>query len=141
MRLLTPAVAIAGLFLASPAMAGVTLQPINPKVAVNHGQGYKQVATATEVSIGDKVMVGAGGHGKLVYPNGCTIDVYQGRVMAVPEKCYKPMRAGLEAPVEEARPPYWLYGGIAAGIAVGICAASGCFDDDDRPPPPPPRSP
>ena len=60
--------------------------------------------------------------------------------MTVPEKCYQPMTAGLEAaPVAAARPqiPWVPIVGAAAVIGVGVCAVSGCFDDDDhdhRPP-------
>jgi hypothetical protein len=76
--------------------------------------------------------------------DGCAIDVYPGNVLAVPAKCYQPMRAGLETPCDPNDPkslcppvahgPYWLYGAVAAGIAVGICAASGCFREEHHHP-------
>ena len=54
--------------------------------------------------------------------------------MTVPEKCYQPMTAGLEAaPVAAAAGIPWVpILGAAAVIGVGACAVSGCFDDDDH---------
>jgi hypothetical protein len=130
-----------GAALASPAWAGAKLEPIAPQVSVNRGQGYKLVTASTEVSAGDQVMVGPGGRGRIVYADGCVVDAYPGRVVAVPAKCYQPMRAGLECdPATDpkclappvARTPWWLIGGIAAGIGVGICAASGCFNHEEH---------
>jgi hypothetical protein len=124
---------------AQSTMSGATLEASRAPISVNYGEGYKQVATgATKVSVGARVMAGPGGRGRLVYPDGCVTQINPGSVVAV-GKCYKPMTAGLEAPVEETHPPYLLYGAIAVGIGVGICAASGCFRDEDpggrRPPP------
>src|SRR6185369_12224165 len=93
--LIVLAVAVA---FSSTAWAGATLQTVTPQVSVNKGQGYKQVAAASEVSVGDQVMAAPGGRGKIVYPDGCVIDVYPGAVITVPGKCYTPMTAGLEAP-------------------------------------------
>ena len=65
-------------------------------------------------------------------PMAAAVDVYPGAVVTVPEKCYEPMRAGLEAPVAVAAPIPWVpLLGAAAVIGVGACAVSGCFDDDD----------
>jgi hypothetical protein len=67
--------------------------------------------------------------------------------MSVPAECYQPMRAGLETPppcdpndpkalCAAAAPhaPYLIYGAIAAGLGVGICAASGCFNEEHHHP-------
>ena len=86
-----------------PAMAAATVQVVQGKVSVNQGQGYKQVAAASAVSTGDQVMAAPGGRAKIVYSDGCAVDVYPGAVVTVPEKCYQPMTAGLEAA------PWWLH--------------------------------
>jgi hypothetical protein len=92
------------------------------------GQGYKKVTASTKVSTGDRVMAPAGGRGKIVYPDGCVVDVYPGAVVTVPGKCYQPMTAGLEAPPPAPFP--WVPAVLGAGVvAVGICAVSGCFEN------------
>ena len=120
--------------LSSSAWAGPVVQAVTPQVSLNRGEGYKVVTGPTEVSIGDQVMAGPGGRGKIVYSDGCSVEVYPGAVVTVPVKCYQPMTAGLEAPPPAAVGiPWWLVGGTAAFIGVGICAAQGCFRDEDNP--------
>jgi len=117
----------------APAIAATTVEVLKGQVSVNQGQGYKQVTATSAVSTGDKVMAAPGGRAKIVYADGCAVDVYPGAVVTVPEKCYQPMRAGLEAPVEETRPFPWVpVLGAAAVIGVGACAVSGCFEDNDH---------
>jgi hypothetical protein len=124
-----------GAFISSPTLAA-TVEVLQGQVSVNQGQGYKQVAAASAVSTGDQVMAAPGSRGKIVYADGCAVDVYPGAVVTVPEKCYQPMRAGLEAPVEEARPFPWVpVLGAAVVIGVGACAVSGCFEHEGRPRP------
>ena len=86
-----------------PAMAAATVQVVQGKVSVNQGQGYKQVGAASAVSTGDQVMAAPGSRAKILYSDGCAVDVYPGAVVTVPEKCYQPMTAGLEAA------PWWLH--------------------------------
>jgi len=131
-----------GAFISSPTLAA-TVEVLQGQVSINQGQGYKQVAAASDVSTGDQVMAAPGSRGKIVYADGCAVDVYPGAVVTVPEKCYQPMRAGLEAPVEEARPFPWVpVLGAAAVIGVGACAVSGCFENEEEGRRPPrPRSP
>ena len=142
-------ICMAGLLAGTPAWAGATVEAVKSPVSINNGQGYQTVTKKASAANGDQVMAGAGGHARIIYSDGCVTDVYPGGVASV-GKCYKPMTAGLE-PVDEkalvppaAGIPWWLVGGTAAFLAVGICAASGCFDDDDHPrrkPPEEPKSP
>ena len=54
--------------------------------------------------------------------------------MTVPAKCYTPMTAGLETPVEQARPIPWVpIVGAALVVGVGVCAISGCFESGGGP--------
>jgi hypothetical protein len=120
--------------------AGARLESLKPNVMVNSGEGYRTVRASTSVNLanGDQVMAGPGGHGRLVYPDGCVTQVNPGSVVTV-GKCYRPMTAGLECdpstdpkclvPPPVAVTPWWLIGGAAAGIAVGICAAQCCFEN------------
>jgi hypothetical protein len=108
--------------------AAATFQPVQSPVSISRGEGYQQVSTATKVFIGDQIMAGPGGRGKILYPNGCVVDVNPGAVVTVTGKCYQPMTAGLEAPPE--RPFPWapvVLGGVFVGAA--ICGAF-CDDDD-----------
>jgi hypothetical protein len=121
-------------FACLPAMAAATVQVVQGKVSVNQGQGYKQVGAASAVSTGDRVMAAPGSRAKILYSDGCAVDVYPGAVVTVPEKCYQPMTAGLEAaPAAEAAGIPWVpIVGAAAVIGVGACAVSGCFRDEDH---------
>jgi hypothetical protein len=124
-----------GTLVCLPAMAATTVKVVEGQVSVNQGEGYKQVAGAAAVSTGDRVMAAPKGRGKIVYADGCTVDVFPGAVVTVPEKCYQPMRAGLEAAPAEAAYvgiPWIPIVGAAAVIGVGACAVSGCFNDDDH---------
>ena len=119
-----------GSLICLPAMAA-TVEIVQGQVSVNQGQGYKQITAASAVSAGDQVMAAPGGRGRIVYADGCAVDVYPGAVLTVPQKCYQPMTAGLEAvPVAAAPFPWVPVVGAAAIPAVGICAASGCFEEN-----------
>jgi hypothetical protein len=124
-----------GTFISLPATAA-TVKVLQGQVSVNQGQGYKQVAAASAVSTGDQVMAAPGSRAKILYSDGCAVDVYPGAVVTVPEKCYQPMTAGLEAAPVVAAPyagiPWVPILGAGAVIGVGACAVSGCFDDDDH---------
>jgi hypothetical protein len=122
---------VAGMAVCVPVWAmGATLETVSPQLSVNRGQGYTQVTAPTQVSTGDRVMAAPSGRGKIVYADGCVVDVYPGAVMTVPAKCYTPMTAGLETPVEQARPIPWVpIVGAAVVVGVGVCAISGCFEN------------
>ena len=133
---------ILGLMLCSPALA-ITVEVVKGDVSVKQGEGFRKIAGSTAVYPGDKVMTAPGGQAKIVYPDGCVVQVGSGGLATV-GKCMEPMTAGLDTPepcdpndpkaiCAVARPHagYLLYGALAAGIGVGICAAAGCFDDDD----------
>jgi hypothetical protein len=143
---LTATALVVVMAMTSAAWAGATVVVVKSPVMVSHGEGYSEVTTSIAAARGDQVMAGPQGQARIVYPDGCTVQVGPGGVASVGE-CKQPMTAGLDsnicdpstddkclaAPPPAPRPPYLLYGGIAAGIAVGICAAQGCFDDNDHP--------
>jgi hypothetical protein len=141
---------VVGLLLCGPAWA-TTVEVVKGVVSVKQGEGFRQIAGPTQVYTGDKVMTAPGGQARIVYPNGCLVQIGSGGLATVGE-CKEPMTAGLDTPepcdpndpkalCAAAAPhgPYWLYAGIAVGIGVGICAASGCFEHEHHHPPP--RSP
>jgi hypothetical protein len=118
---------------ASPAWA-TTVQVVKGVVSVRQADGFRQVNGSVEVYNGNQVMAAPGGMARIVYPDGCVVQVGPGGVATVGE-CKQPMTAGLEeAPAPVARTPWWLIGGVGAGVALGICAATnGCFDEDEKP--------
>jgi len=128
---------IVGLLLCAPAWA-TTVEVVKGVVSVKQGEGFRQIAGPTQVYTGDKVMTAPGGQARIVYSDGCVVQVGSGGIATVGQ-CKEPMTAGLDtcdpndpkalcaAPV--AHGPYWLYGAVAAGVAVGICAAQCCFQN------------
>src|SRR5262249_58531451 len=97
---------IIGSLICLPAMAA-TVEIVQGQVSVNQGQGYKQITAASAVSAGDQVMAAPSSRGRIVYDDGCAVDVYPGAVVTVPQKCYQPMTAGLEE-VPAGRPFPWM---------------------------------
>jgi hypothetical protein len=129
------------------ATATATVQPVKAHVSINRGHGYKEVAASTEVFPGDQVMAGPGGHAKIVYAEGCVVDVYPGAVVGVAGSCKvataKPMLAGLEcdpntdpkclAPVAVPGTPWWVWP-VAAGLIVGAACAGFCEEEEHHHP-------
>ena len=131
--------------LASPAWAGgATVVVVKPPVSISQGEGYSEVKDFTEASRGDQVMAGPGGQARIVYPDGCAVQVGPGGVASVGE-CMEPMTAGLE-PIDEKAlvpPPVafpWVPVVLGALIVGGGICAIAC-DGDDDPNPSRPRSP
>jgi hypothetical protein len=71
------------------------------------------------------------GHGWIIYPD-CDVEILPGKVYTVEDRpgVVEIRDAKEYRPICKRAPPYWL---LAAPLAVGICAAAGCFDDDDGP--------
>ena len=131
--------------LASPAWAGATVVVVKPPVLISQGEGYSEVKDFTEASRGDQVMAGPHGQARIVYPDGCAVQVGPGGVASVGE-CMEPMTAGLE-PIDEKAlvpPPAafpWVPVVLGALIVGGGICAVVCDGDDDGGGVPPPRSP
>jgi hypothetical protein len=63
-------------------------------ISINGGHGYMKLAGPTQANAGDSVMASPGGHGTIVYSDGCVVHVYPGAVVTVQEgscKVAKPM--------------------------------------------------
>lgn len=139
MRHLTSITFITAVLLSSPAWAAATIQSVTPEVSINRGQGYKELVTgATEASAGDQVMAGPGGHGKIVYADGCVVEVYPGAVVTVQASCKaaKPMMLGEACDPKELNcaaavpgTPWWVYP-AAAGLIVGAMCVGFCNEEN-----------
>ena len=72
---LTASVAVAcGLLLTVPALAA-TVDSLRGQVAINRGEGFRRITGPTQANIGDSVMVSPNGRARVVYPDGCAINV------------------------------------------------------------------
>ena len=102
-----------------------TLDEIEGMVFVNRGNGYEPVANGTQVQPGDSVVANPGGRGQIVYDDGCTDIVEEGRVVLVTERSRcDPQSLLVQKMLEPHRNdwgPYALYGvGIAGAVGLGI---------------------
>lgn len=119
------------LFLSSAASAA-TVESVQGKVLINHGDGFQQASSGTPAKAGDLLMANAGGSAKLIYPGGCQVNVIPGRVVSVGNQppCTAPYLAGLEQVPPEST--FWstpVPFAIGAAIGWGIfCAAEFCQD-------------
>ena len=122
--------AITAVLLNSAASAKAIVHVQHSQIYLNRdGTGYRPVVSDAEGIPGDLVMANDTGHGLIIYPD-CEVEVLPGRVYTVQD------HPGEVADTKEFRPacrraiPYWLIGAAAAGTAVGICAAVGCFEEE-----------
>jgi hypothetical protein len=65
-----------------PALA-TTVSATQGQVLISRGQGYQQVTGSTQANPGDTVVANPGGSGQIVYPDGCTVQVRPGSIVAV----------------------------------------------------------
>ena len=113
--------------LAATVQPVATVEPVAGKVSLNRGQGFKEVTGRAQANAGDQVMVNPGGRAKIVYLEGCMVDVRPGAVVGIAGSCKvamaKPMTAGLEPVVARTRfpwvaaavwEPHWLWVWLAS---------------------------
>jgi hypothetical protein len=85
-----------------------------------HGGGYLAVRAATSVDPGDQVMVGPKGQARLVYPDGCAVDVNPGSVTVVGAESPCARQAAAGFPVDGALAAAGALGAVGGGIAAGM---------------------
>src|SRR5262245_14847859 len=121
---------IVGVFLSSPGLADAVVRVQHAQIYLNRdARGYRPVVGDTEAVPGDLVMANETGHGVIIYPD-CEVEVVPGRVYTVRDNPgevndTKEFRPACRRPI-----PYLLIGAAAAGTAIGICAAVGCFEEE-----------
>jgi hypothetical protein len=112
-----------GLLFCSAASAA-TVNSIKGRVLFNRGDGFQVLTAPTTAKPGDSIMASPGGSAKVLYADGCAVDVRPGAVVSVGAKspCTAPYLGGLEGPVVQPGPPYLLIGaGIAAVTFAALC--------------------
>jgi hypothetical protein len=83
MRLAVAAIAfLSTACLGAPASAA-TLESIAGQVSINRGNGFQRVMGAVEANVGDAIMVGPGGRARVVYGDGCPVNVDPGSVVRI----------------------------------------------------------
>jgi hypothetical protein len=89
------AVICIGVCLSMPASAA-TLSAVQGQVLINHGDGFKRVASGAEAREGDLLMANPGAGAKLIYPGGCVTEIKPGTVVTVTDgsKCPQAMLLG-----------------------------------------------
>ena len=122
---LTASVAVAcGLLLTVPALAA-TVDSLQGQVSINRGDGFRRVTGPTQANIGDSVMVSPNGRARVVYPDGCAVNVDPGVVVTIAAQ--SPCKAQIEGNRFSIGPGGTIYlGGLAAGIALIL------LDKDER---------
>ena len=122
--------------LAATVQPVATVEPVAGKVSLNRGQGFKEVTGRAQANAGDQVMVNPGGRAKIVYLEGCMVDVRPGAVVGIAGSCKvamaKPMTAGLEPVV--AAPVAFPWGAAVLGtaLAVGVACIGFCQNEEDH---------
>jgi hypothetical protein len=115
-------------FLTPPAFAATsaTVQTINGTLSLNRGDGYVEVISWADAVSGNQVMANPGSSGKIIYADGCTIEVKPGEVYTVADS--SPCSSGVVR-----RPVNYVIGGLViAGGTVAIIALTNNGDSDNN---------
>jgi hypothetical protein len=118
--------------------SAATVESVQGDVLINHGEGFVKAASGAQANAGDQLMATPGSSAKLVYSDGCQVNVIPGRVVGVGAQppCKAPYMAGLEAvpPQESFFTNPVVPFAISAGVGFAIyCAATYCRDHDHGP--------
>ena len=119
--------ALSAALLVSSQAFGATLDSVQGKVFFNPGQGYRQLVGTAKAKPGDSAYAAPGGSARLVYDDGCIVNIRPGRVVSVNEQ--SPCKSGAWVP--DGTPTG---GQIAAAAAVvgGTTAGILLFIENDN---------
>ena len=108
--------------LLSTSCLAATLEPTQGSLSINRGKGFRPVSHRIVAHAGDAVMVGPGGSARLVYADGCKVDVVPGTVLTVTQ--LSPCASGSMAAQDDRRyyltPDGWVTVGLVAGVFAGV---------------------
>ena len=91
-------------------------------VMISRGKGFSPLTAPTTANPGDSVMAFTGGHAKIIYPDGCTIDVNDGGAVVVVSET-SPCKAGVALPTLS--PGTYVVGAVIVGGGVAAAILSG----------------
>ena len=126
-----------GFLCAWPASAAqVTVIPdqksSNGAVMLSRGRGYAPIAGPTTANTGDQVVAFTGGHARVIYPDGCTVEVHDGGPVFVVSET-SPCKAPAALPTASGSLPIGKYvvgAAIVAGGTAAIILSVGGGDDN-----------
>ena len=106
--------------IASPSSAAM-LEAIAGQVSVNRGSGFQPVSGVVNVEAGDAVMVSPGGSARVIYADGCPINVSPGSVTRV--AAVSPCQAYAQVPGQSESTQSGLSGGAQFAIGAAVAGA------------------
>ena len=124
-----------GFVCAWPASAAqVTVVPdqksSNGAVMLSRGRGYAPIAGPTTANTGDQVVAFTGGHARVIYPDGCIVEVHDGGTVFVVSET-SPCKAPAALPTASGSLPVGKYVVGAAIVAGGTAALILSFGGGD----------
>jgi len=129
MRGLPPLALVCGLLASASAWATYVVP--SGDVAVSHGEGFGQVTTNTDVTFGDSVIASPGGSAKIVYDDGCTVDVKPGQIVNV--QATSPCESGAYEASSRFSPTTYVVGAvIVGGVVVTTVILTSQDNDNDK---------
>jgi len=94
-------------------------------VSINRGQGMQKVADVTTGKPGDMVTAAPGGLGKIIYPDGCEVEVKPSEIAFIQAK------SPCTGPILSSNTKSYLIGtALVGGLVTGIVLLA---EDDDSP--------
>jgi hypothetical protein len=109
-----------------------TLESLHGEVSINRGHGFQRVIGTVEANVGDAIMVGPGGRARVVYRDGCPVNVDPGSVVRILEQ--SPCTAFAQVPA--VAPAFPAASFAAPAAVVGGSVARGIYlrnQINDRP--------
>ena len=105
----------------------VTVQTIEGTLSLNRGDGYVEVLSWADAPSGSQVMANPGSRGKVIYSDGCEINVSPGSVYTVQDS--SPCGSGVMGGGSARN--YVIGGLVIAGGAVAVIALTGGDNSDN----------
>ena len=107
----------------------IILQEVNGEALINQGESYNVASEGMEVLPGDQLMVPADGLAKLIYPNGCVVNVNGEFILTSAAEA--PCAAGaLLATVGATTATTMSTGGVVLVSLAGAAGLAAIIDDD-----------
>ena len=128
MRLVAVAAFGLGVLVGAPSFAA-TVDPIQGQVSVNRGDGiFRPITGTVQATIGDVVIVAPNGAARIVYPDGCTIEVKPGDLATI--GTLSPCKAPSDTPSTDFSVAATLAVGAGVGGAILLLLSN---KNDDKP--------
>jgi hypothetical protein len=127
-----------------PSLAA-TVDGVQGQVEINRGAGFTPVVAGTDAKVGDILMANPGGSARVVYPDGCAVEIRPGGVVSIGAQspCHARYSVGecQNSDPKDLRPCEAPFVHSLLPFAIGTAIAGGAFlissenDDNGRPKP------